>query len=216
MRDLDAVRRALGYHRINLYGGSYGTRVAQHYARRYPDATRTLILDGVVNPETVLGPAIAIDAERALERILKRCADDASCAKAFTDPVADYRGLRAKLAAAPPRVTVNDASGKPLEFEFTARHLSAVLRFASYNDDQAALLPLSLHLAAHEGNYIPLGQSIPRVRAFARRGLRLRHAQQRRLQRGHAVDRAGHARSRGARRHAHGRRAGRAAHRSLP
>ncbi len=77
VRDLDAVRVALGYERINLYGGSYGTRVAQHYARRYPRATRTLILDGVVNPEVVLGPAIAIDAERALERILARCKADA-------------------------------------------------------------------------------------------------------------------------------------------
>ena len=67
------MRRALGYERINLYGGSYGTRVAQHYARRYPQATRTLILDGVVNPQIVLGPAIAIDAERALEHILGRC-----------------------------------------------------------------------------------------------------------------------------------------------
>ncbi len=97
VRDLDQVREALGYERINLYGNSYGTRVAQHYARRYPKSTRTVILDGVVNPEVVLGPAIAIDAERALERILKRCARDAACAKAFTDPSADYRALRAQL-----------------------------------------------------------------------------------------------------------------------
>ena len=91
VRDLDQVRQLLGYERINLYGNSYGTRVAQHYARRYPKATRTVILDGVVNPEVVLGPAIAIDAERALERILARCTRDAACAKAFTDPTADYR-----------------------------------------------------------------------------------------------------------------------------
>ena len=165
VRDLDAVRAALGYQRINLYGGSYGTRVAQHYARRFPEATRTLILDGVIDPSTVLGPAIAIDAERALERILKRCADDAPCKQAFADPFADYHALRTRLAANPPRVTINDANGKPLEFSFTARHLSAVLRLASYNDDQAALLPLSLHLAEHEGNYTPLANQF---RVFAR------------------------------------------------
>ena len=77
VRDLDRVRQLLGYERINLYGNSYGTRVAQHYARRFPKATRAVILDGVVNPEVVLGPAIAVDAERALERILARCARDA-------------------------------------------------------------------------------------------------------------------------------------------
>ena len=165
VRDLDAVRLMLGYQRINLYGNSYGTRVAQHYARRFPAATRTLILDGVVNPEVVLGPAIAIDAELALGRILARCSGDAACSKAFTDPTADYRALRAKLATTPAKTMVSDAAtGRPINFDFTTRHLSAVLRFASYNDDQAALLPLSLHLATHEENFTPLASQF---RVFA-------------------------------------------------
>jgi pimeloyl-ACP methyl ester carboxylesterase len=167
VRDLDTVREALGYQLINLYGNSYGTRVAQHYARRFPKSTRTVILDGVVNPEVVLGPAIAIDAERALERILKRCASDTACAKAFTDPSADYRALRSQLTANPEKTMVSDAAtGRPIHFDFTARHLSAVLRFASYNDDQAALLPLSLHLATHEDNFTPLASQF-RVFAYS-------------------------------------------------
>ena len=165
VKDLDAVRTALGYRRINIYGSSYGTRVAQHYARRYPQSTRTLILDGVINPEVVLGPGIALDAERALERILGRCRADAHCSKAFTDPMSDYRELRSRLTAAPERATIGEtATGRPVSFDFTARHLSAVLRFASYNDDQAALLPLSLHLAAREQNFTPLANQF---RVFA-------------------------------------------------
>jgi pimeloyl-ACP methyl ester carboxylesterase len=165
VRDLDGVRELLGYQSINLYGNSYGTRVAQHYARRYPAATRTVILDGVVNPEVVLGPAIAIDAERALERILARCQGDAACSKAFTDPSSDYRALRAQLNTKPVKTMVSDAAtGRPIHFDFTTRHLSAVLRFASYNDDQAALLPLSLHLATHEANFTPLASQF---RVFA-------------------------------------------------
>jgi pimeloyl-ACP methyl ester carboxylesterase len=166
VKDLDAVRQALGYERINLYGASYGTRVAQHYARRYPAATRTLILDGVVDPREILGPAIAIDAERALERILKRCQADAACAKAFPDPFADYHGLRSQLEKTPePAMVADAATGRPIHFKFTHRHLSAVLRLASYNDDQAALLPLSLHLARHEANFMPLANQF---RVFAR------------------------------------------------
>jgi pimeloyl-ACP methyl ester carboxylesterase len=157
VRDLDAVRAALGYQHINIYGSSYGTRVAQHYARRYPQTTRTLILDGVINPEIVLGPGIALDAERALERILARCSADAHCSKAFADPMADYRELRSRLTAAPQSATIGEtATGRPITFDFTGRHLSAVLRFASYYDDHAALLPLSLHLAAREQNFTPL------------------------------------------------------------
>lgn len=165
VRDLDNVRRALGYDAINLFGNSYGTRVAQHYARRYPQSTRALILDGVVNPEVILGPAIAIDAERALERILQRCMGDAPCSKAFDDPMADYRALRNRLAAKPEPTQVSDAAtGRPIHFDFSTRHLSAVLRFASYNDDQAALLPLSLHMATHESNFTPLASQF---RVFA-------------------------------------------------
>lgn len=165
VRDLDHVRQLLGYARINIYGQSYGTRVAQHYARRFPKSTRSVILDGVIDPATVLGPAIAIDAERALERILNRCSADAACRKAFQDSYADYQTLRARLTENPPRVTVNDANGKPNEFAFGARHLSAVLRLASYDDLQAALLPLSLHLAVREKNFTPLANQF---RVFAR------------------------------------------------
>ena len=76
MRDLDAVRAALGYERINLFGGSYGTRVAQHYARRYPERTRTITIDSIVPPALPLVPLIAIEAQRALERVFARCAAD--------------------------------------------------------------------------------------------------------------------------------------------
>ena len=48
--DLDAIRVALGYDRINLWGGSYGTRVALEYLRRHPAQVRSMVLDGVVPP----------------------------------------------------------------------------------------------------------------------------------------------------------------------
>ena len=83
--DIEAVRNALGYGRLNLYGVSYGSRVAQHYARRYPDSTRSVILDGVVPPQLALGPAIALEAQRALDGVFARCAEDHGCAAAFPD-----------------------------------------------------------------------------------------------------------------------------------
>jgi len=61
VKDLDRVRRALGYQQINLYGVSYGTRVAQQYLRRFPRQTRSLILDGVVPPELSFGAGMAIE-----------------------------------------------------------------------------------------------------------------------------------------------------------
>jgi len=88
VRDLEAVRQTLGYERVNLYGISYGTRVAQHYLRRHPERVRSIILDGVVPPGLALGPAIATDAEAALQRIFRRCARQPACRDAFGDPAA--------------------------------------------------------------------------------------------------------------------------------
>jgi pimeloyl-ACP methyl ester carboxylesterase len=157
VQDLERVRAALGYERINLYGVSYGTRVAQHYLRRFPRRVRSVILDGVVPPGLALGPAMALDAEAALARILARCRDDAACRGAFGDPAANYRALRASLAAAPVDLRVADpATGAPRELRFGARHLGAVLRLASYADAQASLLPMALHEAQARRNFAPL------------------------------------------------------------
>jgi pimeloyl-ACP methyl ester carboxylesterase len=157
VEDLDAVRAALGYARINLYGSSYGTRVAQHYARRHPGQTRAVILDGVVPPQLALGPDSALQAQRALTRILARCREQASCQQQFGDPQADFEQLRAQLQRKGVPVSLPDPrTGKPLTVDFAIPALATVLRLASYSADQAALLPLSLHLASREGYFQPL------------------------------------------------------------
>jgi pimeloyl-ACP methyl ester carboxylesterase len=50
IRDLEALRIALGVKRISFYGFSYGTYLGQLYASRYPDRVRRMVLDGNVPP----------------------------------------------------------------------------------------------------------------------------------------------------------------------
>lgn len=157
VRDLDAVREALGYAQINLYGISYGTRVAQHYLRRHPEHTRSVILDGVVQPDRPLGPDIALDAEGALQRIFARCRDDGACRAAFGNPLQDYRTLRARLEKASHRLTLPDPrSNMPTSLEFGVPQLRVALRLSSYSAAQASLLPLALHRAAQADDYTAL------------------------------------------------------------
>ena len=157
VRDLDAVRAALGYKSINLYGGSYGTRVAQQYVRRFPSRARSVILDGVVPPTLALGPAVAIDAENALLSILARCAAEKECQARFGDPAADYRKLSLQMRAQPVPITVADpTSGESSKLELSMVHLATVLRLATYTPQEAALLPLILHRATTRGDFQPL------------------------------------------------------------
>ena len=97
VQDLEAVRQALGYGQLNLYGSSYGTRVAQHFARRYPASTRTVIVDGVVAPQVPLGPEIATESQRAMDRVLDRCAADPDCGARFGNIDEEFQRLQAQL-----------------------------------------------------------------------------------------------------------------------
>jgi pimeloyl-ACP methyl ester carboxylesterase len=161
VRDLERVREALGAEQLNLYGVSYGSRVAQHYLRRYPDRVRSVILDGVVPPGLALGPAIATDAEAALGMILRRCAAQPACRKAFGNPADTYQTLRARLAAAPRTVRLPDPrSGELRTVVFGPSHLAGVLRLSSYSTPTAALLPLAMHEAVTKDNYTPLAGAL--------------------------------------------------------
>jgi pimeloyl-ACP methyl ester carboxylesterase len=154
--DLDKVRTALGYAQIDLYGSSYGTRVAELYMRRYPEATHAVVLDGVTYPEQAIGPETPSDGERALNLILARCEHASDCAAAYPELRQDLAALRRRFGPEKQALTLNDpSSGQPLAIEFNRSMLNGALRFLSYNATEASLLPELLHQGAR-GSLAPL------------------------------------------------------------
>jgi pimeloyl-ACP methyl ester carboxylesterase len=157
VRDLDAVRAALGYERVNLFGGSYGTRVAQHYARRYPDRTRAIVLDAVVPPTLALVPQIAIESQRALDRVFARCAADPECDKRFPALADQFARLDVRLRRGPVTTWFADpVDGTASDIQVSRAHLVTMARMLTYSARAASLLPLVIHEAATNGNYAPL------------------------------------------------------------
>jgi pimeloyl-ACP methyl ester carboxylesterase len=156
IRDLEAFRLALGAPRLNLVGVSYGTRVAQQYAARYPGAVRSVVLDSVVPNTLALGNDHARNLERVLRSLFARCSAEQQCKRAFGDPYATLYRLRDRLRAQPQSLTLRDPSDyQPLQLQLSAADLSAIVRINAYNPITAALLPLTLDQADH-GNYAPL------------------------------------------------------------
>jgi pimeloyl-ACP methyl ester carboxylesterase len=156
VRDLDEVRRALGYAQIDLYGSSYGTRMAELYLRRYPQAVHAMILDGVTDPLRPIGPDTPLDGERALRQIVARCGESGDCAKAYPELQQELASLRARFGPGRQALTFDDpSSGLPQRLEFDRGLLNASLRFMSYSGTQAALLPTLIHEAAG-GRLTPL------------------------------------------------------------
>ncbi|MFN0139315.1 MAG: alpha/beta fold hydrolase, partial [Pyrinomonadaceae bacterium] len=78
MDDLDAVRKALGYKKINLMGGSYGTRAAQEYIRRYGKNVRAAVLHGVSLASQFMPRDFPQDTQRALDGVVQECLADAA------------------------------------------------------------------------------------------------------------------------------------------
>jgi pimeloyl-ACP methyl ester carboxylesterase len=148
VEDLERVRAALGIDEWNLYGVSYGTRVAQHYLRRFPEHVRAVVLDGVVPPSLALGPDVAREAQRALEQIFARCAAEVRCGEQFPNLPQMFAEVLARLDSAA-------ASGSGERPPLSAVELRTLVRFMSYNAATVALLPVLID-EAHAGNYAPL------------------------------------------------------------
>ena len=156
VRDLDSVRAALGYEQIDLYGASYGTRVAQLYMRRFPTRTHAAILDGVTYPEQIIGPETPKDGEHALQLIVARCKTSAGCAAAYPDLQQELDGLLKQFGTQRISITLADPNdGTSRQIDFTRNILGAALRFLSYSATQASLLPVLIHQAAH-GTLAPI------------------------------------------------------------
>ena len=153
-RDLELVRRALGYGPVNVFGGSYGTRLGQAYARLYPSSVRSLVLDGVAAPDQVI-PAGARDGQAALDKMFAQCAKDASCNKTFPNLRAQFDGLVAKLEAAPMKLSLPDPrTAQPVEVTMTAARFLGTVHGVLYSPADARRLPFLISSAA-QGRWQP-------------------------------------------------------------
>jgi pimeloyl-ACP methyl ester carboxylesterase len=153
MDDLDEVRRFLGYDRINLWGGSYGTRAALVYLRQHEAHVRSVVLDGVAPHDMQLPLHTARDAQRALDRLFADCRADTACATAFPSLAADAAAFFARLERERPMVHgVHPRTGLPIALPLTRRDAALVVFRALYVPELASLLPRVLADAA-AGNF---------------------------------------------------------------
>lgn len=157
VEDLERVRKALGYQQLNVYGGSYGTRVGLHYLRRYPDSVRTLILDGVVPADLSLGPGIALTAQQALENVFARCTASTACTDSFGSVDEHFDRLVSSLREQPRSLTLPDpVDGQLRDVSFTYDRFAIATRLLSYAPESVALMPLLFFEAAERQHFVPL------------------------------------------------------------
>jgi pimeloyl-ACP methyl ester carboxylesterase len=149
VEDLEAVRRALGFGPVDVYGTSYGTRVALEWMRRHPAALRAVVLDGVVPPSATMPASHAPDGEASLRAVVARCAADPVCRGAFPDLEGDLRAVVERLEKGPVRTSLpHPRTGAPVEVTLGRGLSGEAARNLLYSPPRIARLPRTVHRAA--------------------------------------------------------------------
>ena len=154
--DLEELRAALGYEKLSLWGGSYGTRTALEMMRRHPGSVRAAVLQGVA-PTDARHPMFAARiAQEVLEGIFAECAAEAACRAAFPDPKGDLERAMARFAAGPVEAEVPDPrTGEAVRVRLSRELFGEGLRFLTYGSAGASMVPAVLRQAA-EGDFGPI------------------------------------------------------------
>jgi pimeloyl-ACP methyl ester carboxylesterase len=174
MDDLDDVRAWLGYDRINLFGGSYGTQAALVYMRRHPENVRSVILVAVAPTDLKMPLHHSESAARAMDLLLGECEQEAACHAAFPQIRDDWKNVLAQLERQPAHVDYSPPGKAPTRVEIQRGVFAEKIRTWMYGRDKAARIPLIVHQAA-AGDFAPfLRQAIrPSIPDFVADGMYL-------------------------------------------
>lgn len=109
--DVADLAAALGFEQVNLWGVSYGTRLALEVMRDHPQRVRAAVLDSTVPPEVDLYASQPENLARAFDLLFESCAADPACAQAYPDLKATFFSTVERLDRAPAEFSAADPIG---------------------------------------------------------------------------------------------------------
>lgn len=150
--DVNDLRIALGYDSWNLYGLSYGTRLALTILRDFPAGVRSVILDSVYPPQADLVASWASSLDRSLGLLFERCAADEACGAAFPDLEPVVFALIERLDREPITLRLSRfPSGEIYEWVVDGSEMVEILFDLLSDTDSIRILP-RLIFDTHNGN----------------------------------------------------------------
>lgn len=159
--DLDDFRAAMGYPKLVLDGGSYGTYFYLVYIRRHQERVESAILDGVAPPHILIIPLEdAYGAQLAMDLLAAACKGDAKCNAHFPDFGAHFAALAHRFDDGPVEMTIeNPTTKRRQKVELSKEVFADRLRQTLYTAEPAAYVPFIVE-EAYRGNYAPLARMI--------------------------------------------------------
>lgn len=124
--DVEAVRSALGYEKVDYYGGSYGAMDASAYATRFGEHVRSVILDSPDGPNQLI-PFIQSYQDGAVPREVSLiCRRSPTCSVDHPDPEKDLEWLIRTVRSKPVRGYAHDANGNLVKVNFDEVVLNSI------------------------------------------------------------------------------------------
>lgn len=161
--DLDDIRAALGFNKIMLDGGSYGTLFALVYMRRHPQHVQSAILDGVAPPGFQPIPGEPLGAQKALDDLFAKCAANRACRSHFPMFKQHFAALLQRFDAGPVMVPAKNSTTKtPQTVPLSKEVFVDEMRHILYNAFAASYVPYVVE-RAYARDYAPLGQMMQTV-----------------------------------------------------
>jgi pimeloyl-ACP methyl ester carboxylesterase len=155
IRDFDGIRVALGHEKLNIYGGSYGTRAGLVYMRMFPESLESVVLDSVGPIEIPIG-VFGQSGARSFNLLLENCKKSKSCNSAFPNLAEEFQIVKDRLSAHPVSVDIlHPRLGTPTKLVIDDTKFTGNLRFQLYGMEGRSMVPLVIH-QAFLGNYQPL------------------------------------------------------------
>lgn len=156
VEDIERFRAVKGYAAISLWGGSFGTRVAQHYVRRYGNRVRAVILDAAPPLGTSLFATAPTYGQQALDQMFDDCDADRACRAAFPKLRSDFNTVLQRLEAEPLLLELNDPrTASPRRGRIDRDFVASTIRGALYAQFTRALTPYAI-ARAERGDWAPM------------------------------------------------------------
>ena len=169
--DLDEVRSALGYDRINVYGGSYGSTTSLVYLRQHGNHVRSVAIFGVAPPAAKIPLSFARGVQESMNRLFADCLADAPCKAAYPDVASEFQKVLAQFDNGPVEVTADNIyTGTQQKvpvvrdaFVDAIRHLLYVPNAAAALLITSSAMPIVLSMRSHNCRTFPLkvGKAVP-------------------------------------------------------
>lgn len=158
-RDLDAVREALGFERVDLWALSYGTVLAQAYLGVFPERVRSVVLVGTAPLDARFPLFHAASAERVLDLVFFECQSDPRCNAVYPDLRGDWGRLLARLNGHPTVVTLGAGDGEAWSGELRRDVFGEAFRTLLGSAADLRRVPRIIHAGA-SGNWSPLLEAL--------------------------------------------------------